>query len=240
MENNIYTPTKICSTCKETKLITEYALRKASVDGLQTTCRSCQKEYRDRNKDQYKAHSKKRYAENRDDILVMAREWKTQNKDHVREINKQYRHNHRDAFIQYDQASYYRHRQAYLKELRKSDPAQAYRHATKWAKNNPGKLRAQAAKRVARLTQATPKWVNYKAIESIYVECANTTKSTGIPHHVDHIVPLRGKTVCGLHVEYNLRIITATENMEKGNTLNEELALFRRQPNFTGVSIITK
>lgn len=47
------------------------------------------------------------------------------------------------------------------------------------------------------------------------------TRETGIPHQVDHIVPLQSKIVCGLHVEHNLRVITATENARKKNKLVE-------------------
>jgi hypothetical protein len=64
--------------------------------------------------------------------------------------------------------------------------------------------------------QATPAWANRSAIQAIYREAARITKETGVPHHVDHIVPLRGKDVCGLHVENNLQILTAIENSRKG------------------------
>jgi hypothetical protein len=57
-----------------------------------------------------------------------------------------------------------------------------------------------------------------KAIRAFYVEARRLTDETGIPHHVDHIIPLRHPLVCGLHNEHNLRVITAEENMRKRNT----------------------
>lgn len=56
-------------------------------------------------------------------------------------------------------------------------------------------------------------------IEAIYAECARLTLATGIRHEVDHIVPLNHPDVCGLHVPWNLGILTATENRVKGNRL---------------------
>ena len=62
-----------------------------------------------------------------------------------------------------------------------------------------------------------PIWRDIDKISLIYEECEKISKETGIPHHVDHIIPLRGKNVSGLHVHQNLRIISASENMSKSN-----------------------
>lgn len=71
------------------------------------------------------------------------------------------------------------------------------------------------ARRRAQIILATPAWANVDEIRELYRECAKITQTTGIPHNVDHIIPLLGRTVCGLHVEINLRIITATENFRR-------------------------
>jgi len=66
---------------------------------------------------------------------------------------------------------------------------------------------------------ARPKWANLEEIDKIYQTARRLTIETGIPHEVDHIVPIRHPLVCGLHVEYNLRVITAQENNKKSNLL---------------------
>jgi 5-methylcytosine-specific restriction endonuclease McrA len=66
-----------------------------------------------------------------------------------------------------------------------------------------------------RVRQATMSWTNMNLIEEFYQQAQILTKKTGIKHEVDHIVPLRGKTVCGLHVQDNLQVITKVENNQK-------------------------
>lgn len=75
----------------------------------------------------------------------------------------------------------------------------------RWAKRNAAKL------------GATPPWANQEAIKQFYVEARRLTAETGIPHEVDHIVPLQHPLVCGLHVETNLQVLTAEANNTKNN-----------------------
>jgi hypothetical protein len=64
---------------------------------------------------------------------------------------------------------------------------------------------------------ATPSWASRTAVTAIYLERERVTLETGIPHHVDHIVPLVHPQVCGLHCEHNLRVIPGAENQSKSN-----------------------
>jgi hypothetical protein len=69
---------------------------------------------------------------------------------------------------------------------------------------------AKKAKYRATKLKATPKWANLVTIKEIYQTCPPG-------YHVDHIVPLQGKLVCGLHCEFNLQHLPASENLSKGN-----------------------
>lgn len=85
-------------------------------------------------------------------------------------------------------------------------------------KNKSAEYLEAVRRRDAAKISAMPKWADVDAIKSIYKKCALISEITGIKHHVDHIVPLRGKNVCGLHIPINLQIITASENMSKSNS----------------------
>ena len=112
-----------------------------------------------------------------------------------------------------------------IEKLRDKDRARApERKASKahWARKNAARCAAKVATRDALKLKATPPWLTPQdraRIADFYKEARRRTKQTGIKHSVDHIIPLRGKTVCGLHVPWNLQVLTATENTAKGNRL---------------------
>lgn len=88
-----------------------------------------------------------------------------------------------------------------------------------WQRNHLHNLRARVSRRRALRLQATPAWLTpeqRRAIDEIYMDAQTRP---GGPWHVDHIVPLKGREVCGLHVPWNLQILTASENQRKGNKL---------------------
>lgn len=89
-----------------------------------------------------------------------------------------------------------------------------------WRQSNKGCVAAHAAKRRNSKLLRTPKWLSKEQLNQIDIEyklAAWCTKVMGEIYHVDHIVPLRGSKVSGLHVPWNLQVIKAKENLSKGN-----------------------
>jgi hypothetical protein len=91
-----------------------------------------------------------------------------------------------------------------------------------WKTNNKTQIRADTKARRRKHREATPKWLSRKQrseIRQIYQIAITMTQTTGEQYVVDHIVPLRSEVVCGLHVPWNLRVITQEENLKKSNKL---------------------
>jgi hypothetical protein len=94
-----------------------------------------------------------------------------------------------------------------------------------YVKANKSRYAAYCAKRRATVLLRTPKWLSVEQLKEIETEYALRewcSKVMGEEYHVDHIVPLQGKKVSGLHVPWNLRVIPATENRSKSNNFNPE------------------
>jgi hypothetical protein len=91
-----------------------------------------------------------------------------------------------------------------------------------WARRNSGRVLAWTRQRQLAKVQRTPSWLvedDYWLIEQAYELAQLRTNLFGFPWHVDHTVPLRGKTVSGLHVPTNLQVIPGAENSRKGNRM---------------------
>lgn len=89
-----------------------------------------------------------------------------------------------------------------------------------WAKKNTDRCNAKTAHRRALRANAEPPWLSDQQkveIEVFYNRAKRLTLETGVDHEVDHIVPLNHPLVCGLHVPWNLQVLTAKENRAKAN-----------------------
>lgn len=89
-------------------------------------------------------------------------------------------------------------------------------YAKTWYSRNKGRWNAHVAARMAAKDQRTPKWSETELIEQFYKNCPQG-------YTVDHVIPLRGKQVSGLHVIANLQYLTKSQNSQKNNTFDPEL-----------------
>lgn len=122
------------------------------------------------------------------------------------------------------QKYYWRNKEACLLRMKKwylSNTEKAKEKAKRWAAENPDKAKANSQAKVslrrARKGQATPPWADLAAIKAIYAKRHRLQARTGCKFHVDHVVPLKGRNACGLHVPGNLRVVPAKLNWSKGN-----------------------
>lgn len=110
------------------------------------------------------------------------------------------------------------YKKQYIKNENKKIKQREYHK--KWSKNNTNKLTAKQAKRQAEKLNRTPKWLTkdqLDEIEDFYIIAKMFQIYTGEMYHVDHILPLKGKRVSGLHVPWNLQVLHWKENLKKSN-----------------------
>lgn len=148
------------------------------------------------------------YATNPDKHKKRSKAWYQGNKERAAAYHKAYRAKHREKKRAYFRVYYIRHAENLKARAKELGPA--------WVAKNPDKVCARSNRHRAAKIRAIPAWADHLAIAAVYRVCAATSRSTGIPHHVDHIVPLQSKAVCGLHVADNLQIIVGRENQSKG------------------------
>ncbi len=103
------------------------------------------------------------------------------------------------------------------------NPDKVAAKARRWQLKYPEKCRAIRAKRRAAKLERTPSWLtdnDWKWIAWYYKQAKLLSELTGIPHEVDHMIPLQGKTVSGFHCPTNLQILTKLENNQKSNSFD--------------------
>ncbi len=121
---------------------------------------------------------------------------------------------------------YYEANKEFVKARAMARPTEEkQRYREKWAAENVVYIRALTKARRRKHRLATPKWLKRSdvlAIRHLYQMAITMTKTTGEAYVVDHIIPLRHEEVCGLHVPWNLRVITRHENLIKSNKIPAE------------------
>lgn len=185
---------KPCRKCGAMKALMEFNLNPCGVGGRHSSCKECHRsvgrQWSEKNKDRKKAK---------------ALEWRLANKERSRSLERQ---------------RYARDAEKFREKCRVwhgKNPDYASAYTKQWSKDNPEKACVNSAARRARKLMATPAWANKFFIEEIYDLANRRTKVMGFKWHVDHIVPLKSKKVCGLHVECNLQVIPASSNLRKSN-----------------------
>jgi 5-methylcytosine-specific restriction endonuclease McrA len=144
-----------------------------------------------------RAYKRRDRAANPQKHIDRQKEWRKGNKDHLDAYHAKYREDNREI-------------------VRKRN--------REYAKYNKSKKNSLNAKRRAAKLNATPSWLSeddLKWIKWYYEQAQRLTEYTGIKHHVDHVHPLRGGEVCGLHVPWNLQVLTQDENLKKGIHLRD-------------------
>jgi len=106
---------------------------------------------------------------------------------------------------------------AQLRAQRAKYPEKVREQVREWKKTHRAIANSLEAERRAAKFQRTPAWADRAAIREYYQIAALLTRETGKQYHVDHIIPLRGKNVSGLHIASNMRVILAIDNIRKGN-----------------------
>ena len=147
-------------------------------------------------------YMKKYYEKNQAKITARSKEWYENNKDRVIARSNTPEAKARKSI---SDKNYWAKAPDLVKEKRKNAIA-------RWAKENPKKRYANEKKRQERIKLATPPWQCLNEIDLFYAN-----RPEGMT--VDHIIPLQGKNVCGLHVLSNLQYLTVQQNSQKSNKI---------------------
>lgn len=209
---------RVCTMCKTEKSLECFSPRRGHRTGRQPTCRKCTA---DRKRARYAANP----APARQEALAryVAKKGTPEGeaaRERKRRYDREYGAKNADLILSRVGAW----------AAANGDKVRAIKRS--YQKRNPHLTAARQMLRKAAKANATPKWLSEAQIEEMRMIYLDAATRPGGPWQVDHIIPLRGKNICGLHVPWNLQVILATENQKKGNRWTEEMASFHYHRRF--------
>jgi len=220
---------KICSTCNTSKDTNMFGVRKSSTDGLRGQCKKCKNiktaELRDKDRGTLNANERARYHANIDKQRERSKAYRASNKAKCLSNGARYRKVNKEKINAKERARYADNKEATADRKRLDrilNPDKYRERARKYRKANRDKLNEAWARRHANKLKATPAWTDAwdtKYFKEIYKLAFWLNSLEGTQYHVDHIIPLQGDTVCGFHTPSNLQILSAKDNLIKGNKL---------------------
>lgn len=195
---------KKCTKCETLQSTVEFRKSKRSKDNLESICKTCLKD---------------KYRKNRESVLSRQKAYYEANRDfRIEDAKRRYWEN-RDYKLEYNRLNYIKNRPKMLKyfNIRYSEDKEFHReYQRSHYKNNKHIYIANARKREGRLNEGINKEFNDR-MKEIYFTCEAISKEFGITYQVDHIIPLTHNNVCGLHVPWNIQLLTKDENQTKKN-----------------------
>jgi SNF2 family DNA or RNA helicase len=192
------------------------------------------REYREKNREKIRARNKtyrhkyidkiKVYLDaNKETISQRNKEWYQQNKESRQEYSKKYKAENKEKLSERNKRRYQEKKEylkAYNKQQYEKHKAKRLARRKEYVKENKEKISAYWGKRRASKRNRIPKWLSKEdlwIIQEAYVLANMRKKLFGINWHIDHIIPLRGVEVSGLHVPNNIQVVPAIWNLKKSN-----------------------
>jgi len=227
--------TKICVCCKVEKDASAFKPSKQNSDGLYSYCRVCaaEKERARRApiRDQINSQGRAYYESHKEQIKQSVRRYLSDPAKAARKIEtqKEWLERNPNKTAEYSRRHYEKNgskKRASARERYAENKEKERSRMLRYQADNLHIYAANAAARRAAKQQATPPWLtedHLTMMKIAYQMAELMSERMGIKFHVDHIHPLRGENLCGLHVPWNLQVITEAENIAKGNRLLDKV-----------------